>query len=97
MKTCKNCGTKWQEHSDMPEKLWECPYCGHYKLLKHDHVIEIWKFATMDSYIMWKEWGYTGEKGNRPYYSHFFIYDIEQYFPLYDTLQWDNLFSEYYN
>jgi len=31
----------------------------------------------------------------KSYYKHYFVHDIEDYFPMYDTLQRDNLFSQY--
>jgi len=94
-KRCKHCNFAWNENNDMVEKRQQCPACGCFKLVKYNHVIEVWKFANMGKFKMW-EAGFIGEKGRRPYHRHYFIYDIETYFPLYDTEQWDNLFTEYY-
>lgn len=88
-KTCK-CGTMWTENSEMPEGLWECPSCGGIKITKQNFRIEVWHFPSMTDYEAWKLWG------NKTFYKHYFINDIEKYFPFYDTQQWDNLFSEYY-
>jgi len=90
MKTCKKCKTTWRENSEMPEGYNICPNCRNWNMLKHSHTLEVWKFPTMQLYIAWKEWGQNS------YYSHFFVTDIEKYFPLYNTLQWDNMFSEFY-
>jgi len=90
VKTCKKCGVSWQENSDNPEPIWQCPRCASFGIKKHSHVVEVWHFANMTSYIGWKEYGMN------TYHKHYLIHDIEDYFPLYDTLQWDNLFSEYY-
>lgn len=96
LKTCRGCGIQWNEHSDMPEKMLKCPRCGHWQLIKHSHWIEIWKFSNMDMYIAWDS-GFRGSKGKRPYFRHYPVMDIEDYFNLYDTEQWDNLFSEFYD
>ena len=89
-KRCKKCGAVWQENSEMPEGLWECPKCGSSSLLKYNHMIEVWHFASMKNYEMWQEFG------KRCFYKHYLVNDIEEYFKFYDTLQWDNLFSEVY-
>lgn len=88
-KLCKNCGLEWSEDSEMPEQLWACPSCNSFKLLKHSFVIEVWHFNKMDAFNMWKEWG------EKTYYKHYLVRDIDKFFPLYDTLQWDNLFSNF--
>lgn len=87
-KTCKNCGYAWQEQNDDPEPVWRCPYCQEIDILKHNHVIEVWHFANMQMYIGWSEWGMN------TFHRHYFINDIESIFPMYDTLQWDNMFTE---
>lgn len=89
-KLCKKCGVTWLEHSEMPESHYKCPLCGSYTLKKYDFKIEAWKFQSMEHFNAWREFA------QKSYYDHFMINDIEKYFPLYDTLQWDNLFSEYY-
>ena len=88
-KTCRKCMVRWQETSEMPEPVFICPRCGSTKILKHSHSIEVWHFANMQNFQGWKEWGMKNT-----FYKHYLINDIEAYFPLYDTLQWDNLFSE---
>jgi len=89
LKSCLRCGNTWAETSESPEPRWICS-CGSYRIKKHNHKIEVWHFAGMDMYIKWKEWGIN------TYHQHYLIDDIENYFKLYDTLQWDNLFSEFY-
>ena len=54
---------------------------------KEDHQIEIFYFQDYDAFLMWK---YV-RKGTKTFYQHELITDIEQVFPFYDTLQWDNL------
>jgi DNA-directed RNA polymerase subunit RPC12/RpoP len=95
MKTCMDCGISWNETSEMAEKYKQCPMCLSRELFKHSYMIEIWKFKSMDNYVLWNS-GYSGSKGSRPYYQHYFVKNIEQYFPMYSTMQISDLFSEYY-
>lgn len=90
IKTCKKCGCSWQENSDMPEGLLECPKCLCYRIIKHSHKIEVRKFSSIERFDSWKTFG------NKSYYDRYYIKDITNYFSLYNTLQWDNLFGEFY-
>lgn len=90
MKTCELCGTTWQENSEMPEGYIICPYCASHKIFKHDHKVEVWHFPNMQLFQVWHQFG------QKTFYKRYFINDIEKYFPLYNTLQWDNMFSELY-
>jgi len=89
-KQCNKCGMMWRENSRMPERLEVCPRCNHYGMKKGGHVIEVWKFATMDDFIAWNDFN------SKTYYSHSYIPDVNIYFRYYDTLSWDNLVSEMY-
>lgn len=90
IKSCKDCGTSWTENSEMPEGYIVCPSCHSIKLMKHDHKIEVWHFANMPKFLMWFH------MGQKTFYRRYFVNDIEEYFPLYNTLQWDNMFSSFY-
>ena len=90
LKSCKNCGTTWKENSEMPEGFWNCPGCNSTSIKKHSHEVEVWHFPNMQLYKAWKDFG------QKSFYKHYIVRDIEKYFPLYNTLQWDNLFSEFY-
>lgn len=90
IKSCKKCGYSWREDSNTPEQLWHCERCGNHFVKKHTHVIEVWHFANMGLYLNYKEFGI------KTYHKHYFITDIEKYFPLYNSLQWENMFSEFY-
>lgn len=90
VKICGKCYLSWGENSDFPEVREECPRCGSWKIKKHSHIIEVWQFQNMQYYDMWKNFG------QKTFFKHYFIKDIEEYFKYYDTLQWDNLFSSYY-
>lgn len=89
-KYCVKCSYYWSEHSEQPESVWNCPKCNSYNIKKRNHIIQVWKFANMERYNLWNE------LGEKTFYNNYFINDIEDYFPLYNTLQWDNLFSELY-
>jgi len=75
----------------MPEPLWVCPRCGHYKVKKHSHSVEVWHFPNMFAFTGWRDMGL------KTFYKHYVVNDIEKVFPYYNTLQWDNMFSEIYN
>lgn len=89
-KTCKKCGLYWSENSEMPEVAFQCFHCKSYDIKKHSHKIYVMHFPNMSAYTAYKEFGM------KTYYSRYFVNDIERFFPLYDTLQWDNLFSDIY-
>lgn len=88
MKRCKHCQYIWKENNETPEQKWQCPKCSSFQVKKENHVIEVWHFANMQKYELWKT------MGMQLYHRHYFLNDIEKYFPYYNTLQWDNLISE---
>lgn len=90
VKECMKCRCMWRENSDMPEGLWTCPRCKDFNIKKHSHNVMVYKFRSIQEFDMWKSYGM------KSYYDRYVITDIEDYFNLYDTLQWDNLFGEYY-
>ena len=87
---CSECKSKFPENSETPEKLLSCPCCGSTKLNKCNFNIEVWHYRNMDAYDMWKEYGM------RTHHMHYFVRDIEKYFPMYDTEQWENMLSSLY-
>lgn len=89
-KTCLNCGCYWVENSEMPDRLFTCPKCRGVKLKKHNHFIVVRCFESLPDYESWNLFG------NKTYFKQYIVNDIEKYFPLYDTLQWDNMFSTIY-
>ena len=90
VKACGDCGASWREHSDMPELMKNCIRCNSINIKKHSHVIEIKAYPSMDAYTAHKVFG------ENSHYDHYYINDIGKYFPYYDTLQWDNMFSNLY-
>jgi len=89
-KRCKKCGTTWTENSEMPESLYRCPRCLNLRLKIFGHALEIWHFSDMNKFNCWKDFG------QKTFYKHYLVRDIATFFPLYNTLEWDNMFSEYY-
>lgn len=89
-KSCRNCGTTWKENSEMPEGYIICPYCNDNNIVKHTHIIECWHFPNIQSYMMWHSFG------QKTFYKHYFINNIEDYFKNYNTLAWDNMFATMY-
>ena len=89
MKRCLQCGVYWQESSEMPEKKQSCPSCFSFKLKKYGHVIYVFRFSSIENYNAWRLFG------QKTYYARYFINDIENYFHLYKSLQWENLFKGY--
>ena len=85
-KRCPSCGIRINENNEVPNPLEMCPRCD-VMMKKEDHQIEIFYFQDYDAFLMWK---YV-RKGTKTFYQHELITDIEQVFPFYDTLQWDNL------
>lgn len=89
-KQCIDCKLVWNEHSDFPEPIFVCPRCKNSRIRIVSYLFEVWHFANMEKYLMWKD-----QKLNT-FHKHYLIRNAEQYFKYYNTLQWDNLFSEFY-
>jgi len=88
-RTCNKCGFNFWETNEIYQKPKVCPRCKHRKMNKSEFVIEKWEFDSMESCDRFIEFGH------RTYQTHYYITDIEKYFPYYDTFQWENLISEY--
>ena len=89
-KRCLNCGSAWREDTDMPEIAKYCINCNGINLKRTNFAIEVKFFVSIAGYNAWKIYGM------KTFYKHYFVNDIEKYFPMYDTLQWDNMFSNLY-
>lgn len=89
-KTCQACGLTWKEHSDMPEEYKYCLACKSDDIKRHSFLVEVRVFASMYDYDGFKIFG------QKTWYKHYSINDIEKSFAHYNTLQWDNLFSDLY-
>jgi len=88
-RTCSSCKHTIVEHNESYMKPKLCPRCGHHAYTKHSFIIEKFEFASVEDCEIWLT---TKQK---TYYTHYYITDIEQYFPYYDTFQWENMISEY--
>jgi hypothetical protein len=89
LKTCQKCKTSIKEDNEREPKIRNCPKCNGFNFKKHNVYIEKWEFRNMEDLDAWRD------LGMHTYYRHYFITDIEKYFPLYNTLQWENLISDY--
>lgn len=87
-KLCQSCGAFWKESNDDPEPAYSCLSCGSPDIKMCNHVIEVWHFKNIDAYDQWLNWG------QKTFHLHYVVRDIHKYFKFYDTLQWDNLFTE---
>lgn len=90
LKTCEKCGTSWSENSEMPEGYIVCPRCFSHHIFKHTHRLEGWQFPNMQMFQVWHAFG------QKTFYKHYYINDIEDYFKNYNTLSWDNMFGTLY-
>lgn len=86
---CTQCKFNFWETNEVYQKFKICPRCKNRKMSKSDFVIEKWEFNSMDNLNMWVE------HNMKSYQKHYYVTDIEKYFPHYDTFQWENLISEY--
>lgn len=90
LKQCQKCLRIYQLNSEMPDQLETCPHCRFFRWKKFNHVIEQWSFAGMEDFTKWKYLGLDTS------YEHFNITNIEEYFPYYDTYQWESMFEDLY-
>lgn len=88
-KTCRKCGYSWTEDTEQPEGFYRCR-CGSMQLEKHHHYVEIYRFKGMAAFQNWRDFK------EKSYFHHYLVKDVEQYFGVYNTLQWENLFETIY-
>jgi len=86
---CNNCGVKWQDNNENPDKRYNCPKCNSHRIQRIQSVIEIWDFRNVDDFNRFHDYN------EKTYYNHYLIRDITTIFGNYDTLQWDDLLSNY--
>jgi len=89
VKYCTICSACWAEHSDMPELQIRCPKCRSGQLKKRNFKMVVMSFQGIEKFMRWQDFG------SNTYYSKKQINNIENIFSNYDTLQWDNLLSDY--
>lgn len=88
-KQCRICGCQWRENSDMPEQRNTCRNCGSHELFKHSYKTLMFKFASVYAFDQWREMRLNTA------YKIRWIKGSERYFKNYDTLQIDDLFSDF--
>jgi len=86
---CKKCGYKWKETNEQPIKAYECPMCNSYKIEKIKNIIEVYEFRNTDDYQRFEDYG------DKCYFRRYYIKDIRKIFGNYNTLQWDDMLSQY--
>ncbi len=91
-RNCSTCGDVAIENNETPSKLLLCPYCGN-GTTRTGFEIEVFNFESMDVYNRW-EYARKNNHKIKNYFKHYVIKDIENVFPHYNTLQWENLLSD---
>ena len=87
-RVCDKCKLTYNQHNEIAELVYSCKHCGKkLKLIKQN--IEQYHFKNIENFNSWFEFG------SKSYYKRIVITDIENYFKHYDTLQWDDVFSEF--
>jgi len=86
---CSICKSEWVENNEMANKFTVCPRCKDYRIKKVKHIIEVFEFKNINDFIFFRE------AKTKTYYSRYLIKDIETIFGNYDTLQFEDLLSNY--
>lgn len=86
---CSNCQLQWEETNETPNKFKVCPRCNSFRINKVKSIIEIFEFKNVDAFMQYKEMGI------KSYYKRYLIKDIETIFGNYDTLQFEDMLSNY--
>lgn len=89
-KHCLTCGFTWAETNETSDQSWKCLRCNSERVKKEHIEIHVREFRNMNAFDLWIEYG------ARQYYARYTITDIESYFDYYNTLQWDDLFTEFF-
>lgn len=84
---CKKCGRTIEHNNELPDYS-VCEACGGNKLEVSNHIIEKYLFQSIGAYTSWYEFGQKG------YYDHYYVTNIIEYFPLFDTFQWLNMITD---
>ena len=80
----------WREDTDMPERARVCFRCGSNKLKRKDFFVRVKFFDNIRSFDAWRDFS------AKTWYKDVVYEDLEKYFPYYDTLQWEGLFTDLY-
>lgn len=86
---CSICKQRWAETNETANKFKVCPRCHDYRFKKIHSEIEVFEFKGNDAFIEWKDYKI------RSYYNRYVIKDIEKIFGNYDTIQFEDILSQY--
>ncbi len=85
---CKMCGKGRWVTSEVKEVEF-CIFCGSWKLLRRNFMVQVYKFYDFIDYQKWNEgWG-------KFYFEKVWITDVEDYFEHYNTHQIEGIFDEF--
>jgi hypothetical protein len=90
VKVCPYCQFAFNECNETPLKREYCPVCMSAGLKKTNMKVEVLHFVNNDAFINY----FHG--GAKSYYRRYYITDIEKIFVNYNTLQFNDLLSNYY-
>lgn len=97
IKECNDCHHWQQESSEESIEDYQdipmqniCINCKSKNIFKHSHIVEIHRFKEENDFLNWE----LNKIDNNDI--SFAITNINEFFDLYNTLQWDNLFKGYY-
>lgn len=88
-KYCKDCDLHWSENNEIPEPFYNCPCCGSTRIERYAPVVETFSFKGTEQFERW----YYG--GMKTYFRRYFIKDIYKVWGNFDTLQFDDMISQY--
>jgi hypothetical protein len=74
----------------MANRFRTCPKCHDWRINKIKNNIEVIRFKNIDNFEIYRQ------TGQRTYYSRYLIKNIEEIFKNFDTLQWEDMLSEFY-
>jgi hypothetical protein len=74
----------------MANRFRVCPKCHDWHIQKIKNNIEVIRFKNIDNFEIYRM------TGQHTYYSRYLIKNIEEIFKNFDTLQWEDMLSEFY-
>jgi thymidine kinase len=86
---CSKCYYTWSESNENPNRQQVCPACRNWKIARIESMIEVRDFKNIEHFMRWHE------LHEHTYFRRYLITDIVNIFGNYDTLQFEDMFSEY--
>jgi len=87
-KRCPKCAYSEQQSNEQPEQNDYCPHCQRQMKLQKQYIVQF-HFQNMEKYERWHMFG------DKTYYKKIVINDIESIFSCYNTIQWEDFFSDF--